>query len=107
MKRLTCDKDILKMMTEKSGNFTNTMSGMKEIAASDYTSELFGGQNHITLLESEAEQMKLENVTAYDNYLDNRFEEAMDTCFTGANSEDDALKSFYDTVKKRYPQIVN
>lgn len=106
MKRLTCDKDTLKMMSADSQDFTNTQSGMKETAASDYASALFGGQNHIAMLEKVAENIKLDNLTAYDQYLDKQFQEAMDKYFEGQSDEAAAEKSFYSSVETRYPELI-
>ena len=61
MKKLTCDKDIMKQITLDTEDYTNNKSAMKEIADDpDYGSAFLGGQNHIKLFAEQAEKDRYE-----------------------------------------------
>ena len=54
MRKMTCDKENMVAITRGTEDYTNTMSGMEEIAHSDYSSAFLGGQNHIALFAEAA-----------------------------------------------------
>ena len=67
MKKLTCDKDIMKQITLDTEDYTNNKSAMKEIADDpDYGSAFLGGQNHIKLFAEQAEKIDMSNAGKYD-----------------------------------------
>ena len=105
LKRLTCDSDIMKQMTLNSGNFTNTVSGMREIADSEYESDFFGGQNHIALLADAVQKAVKGNTTEYDQTMNEEFTGAMDGYFSGSYDEETAYEDFYAAVRKKYPEL--
>lgn len=105
MKRLTCDKDTMKKITLDTQDFTNTKTGMQEIADSDYKSDFLGGQNHIALFVDAAEKIDMKNVTRYDQGLNEEFQNAMENYFKGTEDEASAENEFYEAAIKRYPGL--
>ena len=86
MIKLTCTKDIMKAMTEDQSiqDYTNTVSGMQEIAADpDFKSEFLGGQNHIALFSEVAPTIDMSNVSAYDQGCNEQIQNAFGDYFDG------------------------
>ena len=105
MKRLTCDKDTMKKITEETADLTNTKTGMKEIAASDYSLDFLGGQNHIAVASEAAQATKAVNLTAYDQVINYNMQTAMESYFNGSSDENAAYETFYTGVLKNYPEL--
>lgn len=105
MKTLTCDKDTLLKITNNENDYTNTVSGMKERATSDYKSDFLGGQNHIKLFTESASKIELKNLTYYDQGLNESFQNMMKDYFDGNVSKDKALENFYTDALKKYPDL--
>lgn len=112
MKKLTCDSATMKQLTLDTGDFTNNMPAMEEVAASDYKNTLLGGQNHIGMFTDAAKKIKMDKTTKYDQTLNEAFQGAMKNYFDGAKNDDgsictydDALKQFYKTVNDKAPVV--
>ena len=61
MLKLTCDKEIMKKITEDTQDYTNNQEAMQEIADSDFASDFLGGQNHIALFVEAAKKIDMSN----------------------------------------------
>ena len=105
MRRLTCDPEIMKRITLDIHEFTNTVSGMTEIAEGDYTVDVLGGQNPLPIYIEVAKELSQRYTTSYDDDLDLGFQMSMEDYFAGTVSEIDALEIFRKTALTRYEEL--
>ena len=105
MRKLTCDPALMKKITLDIREFTNTVSGMTELAQSDYSAEVLGGQNPIPVYVESAGRLNKAHTTVYDNDLDTGFQVTMQDYFAGRVSEIDALETFRKVALSRYEEL--
>ena len=108
MLKLTCTKDIMQAMAEEPSiqDFTNTISGMQEIADDPYfESELLGEQNPYACFAETAAAVKVRKVFVYDQGCDEEIQNAFADYFDGYIDLDTAKDHFETAVKQRYPEI--
>ena len=105
MLKLTCDKDIMKKITEDTQDYTNTVDGMGEIAASDFASDFLGGQNHIALFAEVAPNIDMSNAGPYDQGCNEGFQHAFKDYFDGNVDLDTAKANFETSIKEKYPEL--
>ena len=107
MKTLTCDPEVMKKITKDIREFTNTVSGMTELAQSDYKAEVLGGQNPIPVYVESAKLLSKTHTTVYDDDLDTGFQVSMQDYFDGKVSEIDALETFRKVALSRYEELLD
>ena len=107
MKTLTCDPEVMKKITKDIREFTNTVSGMTELAQSDYKAEVLGGQNPIPVYVESAKLLSKLHTTTYDDDLDTGFQVTMQDYFVGRVSEIDALETFRKVALSRYEELLD
>lgn len=105
MLTMTCDSETMKKITEDTQDYTNTVSGMKQLANSDFKSDFLGGQNHIKLFAESASKISMKNMSPYDQGLNEEFQKAMKDYFDGNVSKDKALENFYKAAVEKYPNL--
>lgn len=108
MLNLTCSKDIMKGMTQNQEiqDYTNTVSGMQEIASDpDFQSEFLGGQNHIALFSEVAPAIDMSNVSAYDQGCNEKIQNSFHDYFDGNVDFDTAKVNFETAIKELFPEI--
>ena len=107
MKTRTCDPEVMKKITKDIREFTNTVSGMTELAQSDYKAEVLGGQNPIPVYVESAKLLSKLHTTTYDDDLDTGFQVTMQDYFAGRVSEIDALETFRKVALSRYEELLD
>ncbi len=106
MKKLTCDKDIMKQITIDTQDYTNNQAAMKEIAEDpDFGSDFLGGQNHIALFVEAAPLIDMSNAGPYDQGINEGMQTAFKDYFEGTISEDKAKANFETAIKEKYPEL--
>ena len=105
MRALTCDSKIMKKIALDIHEFTNTVSGMKEIAESDYKADVLGGQNPVPIYLEVAQQLTQTHTTSYDDDLDMGFQVSMQDYFAGRVTLDDAIELFKKAAVARYEEL--
>ena len=105
MRTLTCDPQIMKKITEDIHEFTNTVSGMREIAESGYKADVLGGQNPIPVYVEVAEKLSQQHATSYDEDLDLGFQVSMMDYITGNATLEEALDLFRKAAVARYEEL--
>lgn len=108
MLQLTCNKDIMKEMTlnESIQDYTNTVSGMQEIADDpDFGSAFLGGQNHIALFSTVAPTIDMSNVSAYDQGCNEKIQTSFHDYFDGNVDYDTAKANFEMAIQELFPEI--
>ena len=105
MRKMTCDKDNMIAITEGTEDYTNTITGMNQIAASSYQSEFLGGQNHIALFSEAAAKIDMSNAGPYDKVLCDTFKVVFAGYITGEYDKDTALHKFYHEAVANFPEL--
>ncbi|NLJ97138.1 MAG: carbohydrate ABC transporter substrate-binding protein [Clostridiales bacterium] len=105
MLKLTCDKAIMKKITEVTQDYTNHKAAMNELANSDFQSDFLGGQNHIALFAEAAPKIDMSNISPYDQGCNEEFQGAFKDYFDGNVSKEEALQNFYTNIKVKYPEL--
>ncbi len=105
MRKLTVDKDIMVDIVKMDDDFVNNQPAMEELAASDYTSAVFGGQNPLGMFAAGAKNISLDKISAYDQGCNEEFQNAMKDYFDGNADYDTALNKFYDAITTKYPAL--
>ena len=103
---LTADKENLLEISKEYLDFTNTMSGMKEVSEDDtFTHEFLGGQNPFTYFTPVAENIKVAPLSAYDQACVEEIQTAFGDYFQGQVTFDEAKANFETAIKERHPEI--
>ena len=103
---MTADKDNLLKISEDYSDFTNTKSGMQEVAKDDtFASDFLGGQNPFTYFSPVAENIKIAPLSAYDQGCVELIQNAFSDYFQGQVDYDKAKSNFETAIKERYPEI--
>ncbi len=105
MLKLTCDKDIMKKITEDTQDYTNHQEAMQEIADSDFASDFLGGQNHIALFVEAAKNIDMSNAGPYDQGLNESIQTAFRDYFDGNVDFDKAKANFEKAAQEKYPEL--
>ena len=107
MLKLTCDKDIMKKITEDTQDYTNNQEAMQEIADSDFSSDFLGGQNHIALFVEAAKKIDMSNAGPFDQGLNESIQTAFRDYFDGNVDFDKAKANFEKAAQEKYPELKN
>ena len=103
---LTGDKDNLLTISKDYSDFTNTKSGMQEVATDDtFASDFLGGQNPFEYFAPVAENIKIAPLSAYDQGCVELLQNAFSDYFQGQVDYDKAKSNFETAIKERYPEI--
>lgn len=65
----TTEEKSMKKYAEYSGDFVNNRAVMEDLAESEYSNPLLGGQNQFAILKDVAEEIDLSNLTPYNETL--------------------------------------
>ena len=107
MLELTATKDTLLKITADTLDYTNTISGMKDIAADDSKggSDFLGGENPYKYFAPQAETIKMDKITPYDQGCCECLQNAMNDYFNGNTTFEQAKEAFATAIKERYPEL--
>ncbi len=105
MKTLTTDTDTMVNIVKTYDDFVNNVPAMEEMAASDYTSKILGGQNPLPMYMEGAKSVDLSHNTGYDQGCTEEFQNAMRNYFEGNATYDEALELFYKGATEKYPDL--
>jgi hypothetical protein len=106
MLKLTCDKDIMKKITEDTQDYTNNQEAMQAIADDpEFGSDFLGGQNHIALFVEAAKKIDMSNAGPYDQGCNEKFQAAFKDYFDGNVDMDGAKANFEKAITEMYPDI--
>ncbi|MDR0986179.1 MAG: carbohydrate ABC transporter substrate-binding protein [Ruminococcus sp.] len=107
MKVLCTDKAVMERIATDPGveDYTNTVSGMKEVANSPYTSITLGGQNPFPIYTAVADRIDVSKTISPYNQLAETFQGVMADYFSGAVDRDTAIENFYTAAREKYPEL--
>lgn len=105
MLKMTTDDTIMKEIIEADDDFVNNQDVIAEMASSDYSSKILGGQNPLGIYSNGVSTLDLCNISAYDQGCNEEFQGAMKNYFDGNATYDEALQQFYTAIKEKYPEL--
>lgn len=105
MLKMTTDDTIMKEIIEADDDFVNNQDVIAEMASSDYSSKILGGQNPLGIYSNGVSTLDLSNISAYDQGCNEEFQSAMKNYFDGNATYDEALQQFYTAIKEKYPEL--
>ena len=105
MLKMTTDDTIMKEIIEQDDDFVNNQDIIAEMASSDYSSKILGGQNPLGIYSAGVETLDLSNISKYDQGCNEEFQGAMKNYFDGNATYDEALQQFYTAIKEKYPEL--
>lgn len=105
MLKMTTDDTIMKEIIEQDDDFVNNQDVIAEMASSDYSSKILGGQNPLAIYSAGVETLDLSNISKYDQGCNEEFQGAMKNYFDGNSTYDEALQQFYTAIKEKYPEL--
>jgi hypothetical protein len=106
MVTLTMNSSIAKDITLTTQDYTNNKTAMDFIANDeDYGSDFLGGQNHIALFNTAADDIDMSNTSPYDQGLNESIQTAFSDYFTGEVTWAEAWTNFETAVSTLYPEL--
>lgn len=106
MERMTCDSATAKQISLDTLDYTNNKTAMNAIANdTTYGAGFLGGQNHFKLFAETAADINMDNISAYDQGLNENIQSSMRDYFIGKSTLDEAWTAFYDKIKTVYPAL--
>lgn len=102
---MTTDEAVLEEIVLDDDDFANNSVVMDKIAASDYSSKVFGGQNPIGTFAGGVSTVDLSNLSSYDQGCNESFQKCMKEYFLGNQTYDEAYAAFIKDVVIKYPEL--
>ena len=103
---VTGNKDNLMKITKDYLDFTNTMSGMKEIAEDEsFGADFLGGENPFTYFQPAAESIEMTTLSPYDQGCVELIQSSFTDYLQDQVDYDTAKENFERAIKERYPEI--
>ena len=103
--KMTTDEAILEEIVLEDDDFANNTVVMDKIAASDYQSAVFGGQNPIGTYAEGVSTVDLSNISKYDQGCNETWQACMKEYFVGNMTYDEAYAEFVKQVIEKYPEL--
>ena len=93
-------------ITKNYLDFTNTQSGMKEIAEdTSFGAEFLGGENPFTYFQPAAASIQMTTLSPYDQGCVELVQNSFGDYLQGQIDFDTAKENFERAIKERYPEI--
>ncbi len=106
MLAVTADKDNLVQITRDYLDFTNTQTGMQEIAEDDsFSAEFLGGENPFKYFQPAASSIEMTTLSPYDQGCVELVQNAFSDYLQGQIDFETAKANFETAIKERYPEI--
>ena len=106
MLAVTADKDNLMQITTDYLDFTNTQSGMNEIAADEtFGADFLGGENPFKYFAPAAEDIEMTTLSPYDQGCVELIQSSFSDYLQGLVDFDRAKTNFETAIRERYPDI--
>ena len=103
---VTANKDNLMKITTEYLDFTNTRSGMNEIAADEtFGSDFLGGENPFKYFAPAAESIQMTTLSPYDQGCVELIQSSFGDYLQGLIDFDRAKANFETAIRERYPDI--
>ena len=86
--------------------FTNNQAVNNKFASDpEYGSEFLGGQNDVAVFAELAKNIKFQNITLYDQYMNEGLQTYFVEYLKGTVSREDALNNYFKYINEKFPAI--
>lgn len=100
------DEEICSNLVEKDMQFSNNQKVNQKFAEDpEYGNAFLGGQNDTAVFVELAKNIKFENLTKYDQLLNENITAIFLDYFKGTITEEEAYANFYQFINEKYPAI--
>ena len=99
------DEATMKNLVENENQFTNNKAYNEKVAKGDRHNAFLGGQNDTAIFVDLAKDIKFENVTIYDQYCNEGFQEKYEEYLEGTVTEETAINNFYNSMTTQFADI--
>ena len=105
LKTMTCDQDILYQISKDNQDYVNGKAACDKLIADGITSDFLGGQDMISTLKENAEQLSMTNLSAYDQQCIENSQAQFADFFAGKIDKDTAIANWQAEVIKSFPNL--
>ncbi|MDO4501186.1 MAG: hypothetical protein Q4B60_07940 [Erysipelotrichaceae bacterium] len=106
MNTFITNEEVLTNMVKVNAQFTNNQKVNGAVAADpEYGSEFLGGQNDTAIFCELAKNIKFQNQTIYDQYMNEGLQTYFVEYLKGTVSKEEAMSNFYKYVNEKFPAI--
>ena len=100
------NEEVCSALIANESQFTNNQTVNNKFAADpDYGSEFLGGQNDVAVFAELAKNIKFQNNTIYDQYMNEGLQTYFVEYLKGTVTLDEAIKNFYKYVNEKFPAV--
>ena len=101
------NEEVCTALVANEAQFSNNKAVNAKFAADEsYGSEFLGGQNDVAVFAAMTDNIKWENHTIYDQFMNEGLQNAMQEYFKGTVTKDEAYAKFYTELAEKCPDVV-
>ncbi|MDR0889158.1 MAG: ABC transporter substrate-binding protein [Oscillospiraceae bacterium] len=101
------DEEVCSNLVKNEMQFSNNQAVNAKFAEDpEFSSAFLGGQNDTAMFVELAKNIKFENVTIYDQLLNEGLQAYMQEYYKGAVTKEEAMQNFLNYVNETYPAII-
>ena len=101
------NEEVCTALVANEAQFSNNKAVNAKFAADEsYGSAFLGGQNDVAVFAAMTDNIKWENHTIYDQFLNEGLQNAMQEYFKGTATKEEAYAKFYTELAEKCPDVV-
>ena len=101
------NEEVCTALVANEAQFSNNKAVNAKFAADEsYGSAFLGGQNDVAVFAAMTDNIKWENHTIYDQFINEGLQNAMQEYFKGTVTKDEAFAKFYTELAEKCPDVV-
>ena len=101
------NEEVCTALVAKEAQFSNNKAVNAKFAADEsYGSAFLGGQNDVAVFAAMTDNIKWENHTIYDQFMNEGLQNAMQEYFKGTATKEEAYAKFYTELAEKCPDVV-
>ena len=101
------NEEVCTALVANEAQFSNNKAVNAKFAADEsYGSAFLGGQNDVAVFAAMTDNIKWENHTIYDQFMNEGLQNAMQEYFKGTVTKDEAFAKFYTELAEKCPDVV-
>ena len=101
------NEEVCTALVANEAQFSNNKAVNAKFAADEsYGSAFLGGQNDVAVFAAMTDNIKWENHTIYDQFMNEGLQNAMQEYFKGTATKEEAYAKFYTELAEKCPDVV-
>ena len=101
------NEEVCTALVANEAQFSNNKAVNAKFAADEsYGSAFLGGQNDVAVFAAMTDNIKWENHTIYDQFINEGLQNAMQEYFKGTATKEEAYAKFYTELAEKCPDVV-